>query len=351
MISTRTLTVPSGPIHVYERGSGPLVLLLHGFPEVGYSWRRQLGPLADAGYHAVAPDLPGYGRSYVPEDTSGYCITRIVDALADLVAALGAQDAIVVGHDWGAPIAWTCAWTRPDVFRAVMAVGNPFGGRGIFALPGNTLGQRRPSEVGREIAGDDLVWYAEYFQQPGVAEREFDEDPRGFLTDVYYGFSGTRGLDHGTPPPDLTFFDRHPEAIVPLLRTTGLCLRPGERLRDRCETPKRLPEWLTAEDLDHYVAEFEQSGMGGAYGYYRALDLDWELLAPFVGTPVRIPAFFVGADRDAPTMWAREAIADLPVQVPQLRGIRILNDCGHWIAQEKAEEFTPILLDFVAGLD
>jgi pimeloyl-ACP methyl ester carboxylesterase len=140
MITSRTVRADGHRMHMLEAGRGPLVLLLHGFPECSYSWRRQLEVLEGAGYHAVAPDMLGYGRSSKPMRIDAYRITALVDSIAGIVDALGETSAVVVGHDWGAPVAWTAAWTNPELFRAVVGVGNPFGARGIFALPNSPHG-------------------------------------------------------------------------------------------------------------------------------------------------------------------------------------------------------------------
>jgi pimeloyl-ACP methyl ester carboxylesterase len=348
-IRARTVTAAGHRIHLIEAGAGPLVLLLHGFPETSHSWRRQLPVLAAAGYRAVAIDQLGYGRSARPDRIDEYRITRLVDVAAGVVEALGESSAIVVGHDWGAPVAWSAAWTRPDVFAAVVGVGVPFGGRGLWGFPTSPFGERRPSEVGRDIAGPDLVFYQEYFQLPGLAEQELDADAASWLRDIYYSFSA-RPLPPGASAPDLAALDADPAAIMPLLRQTGLCMAPGTRMSDRFERPDVLPDWLTQEDLDHYVGEFERTGMTGAFNYYRCCDLDWELLAAFEGRPVEVPALFIGADRDAPTLWAREALARMAEHVPLTRGAVIVEDCGHWIQQERPERFHELLLGFLADV-
>jgi pimeloyl-ACP methyl ester carboxylesterase len=177
-----------------------MVLLVHGFPELWYSWRHQLSALADAGYHAVAVDQRGYGRSAKPPRIADYRITELVADLAGVVEALGESTATVVGHDWGAPVAWTAAWTKPETFTAVVGLGLPFGGRGLVCLPSSPFGERRPSAAEREVAGPGLVFYQEYFSEaPGAAEREFDRDVRGFLERLLYGGSALRAAPPRPP--------------------------------------------------------------------------------------------------------------------------------------------------------
>lgn len=335
-------------IHLIEAGSGPLVLLLHGWPETSHTWRSQLTLLADAGYHAVAIDQLGYGRSSRPTRIDAYRITELVRVAAEVVEALGESEAVVVGHDWGAAVAWIAAWTRPDVFRAVLGASVPFGGRGLWGFPSSPFGERRPSDVARDIAGPDLVFYQEYFELPGVAEAEFDEDPARWLRDLSYTFSASPELPPGVEAPDLAHLDAHPEEIVPLLRQTGLCLQKGARLRDGfLAAPATLPPWLEQRDLDHAVEEFERTGLAGGFNYYRCCDLNWELLEGWAGKPVRVPALFIGADRDAPTLWAREAIARLPEVAPLAKAPVIMENCGHWIHKEQAEQFNRELLTFL----
>jgi pimeloyl-ACP methyl ester carboxylesterase len=342
------LAVAGYRIHFREQGAGPLVLLLHGFPETARSWRLQMPALAAAGYRAVAIDLLGYGRSSRPVRIDEYRITNLVRIVAGTIAALGAERAVLIGHDWGAPIAWTTAWTRPDLVDGVIAAGVPFGGRGIWGLPGSPFGERRPSEIDREIAGPDLVFYQEYFQLPGQAEREFDADPAGWLRDAFYSFSAAAQVD--APPPDLAALSADPSTVVPLLRQTGLCQAPGARMSDRFRTPERLPDWLPSAELAAYAAEFERTGLSGALNYYRCCDLDWELLEAYADLPLTPPALFVGADRDAPTIWAREAIARMGERVTDLRGVEILADCGHWIQQEQSLRFEELMLGFLDEL-
>jgi pimeloyl-ACP methyl ester carboxylesterase len=208
----------------------------------------------------------------------------------------------------------------------------------------------RPSIAGRLLAGDRLVWYSEYFQPPGVAEQEYEDGALTWIRDLYYSFSGSRSIASGSAAPDLKVLDRSPDRIIELLRNSGLCMTPGDRFSEHFESPRELPIWLSENDVAIYTAEFERTGMSGAFNYYRCLDLDWELLAPFAGKPVTVPAMFVGADLDAPTMWAREAIERMADAVPDLRESIVIKDCGHWIQQEQADQFNGHLLNFLSNI-
>ncbi len=351
-ITERQIKAGSYRINLLEAGEGPLVLCLHGFPETSWSWRRQLPVLADAGYHAVAIDLLGYGRSSKPTRIDEYRISNVIAIIADVIAALGAERAVLVGHDWGAAIAWCVAWARPDITTGIMSLGIPFGGRGLWGLPTSPFGERRPSELYREIAGPDAVFYQEYFHLPGLAEEDFDVDPRSWLRNQYYSFSASLPLPEGVQLPNPAELDAHPEYIIPIVRGTGLVQQPGARPSDGfAPAPDRMPEWLPEEDLDAYVAAFEYTGLTGALNYYRCSDLNWELLGAYEDRKVDVPAYLVLADRDAPTLWAREAINRMTERVPDLRGITVLENCGHWIQKEQRAQLEVELLRFVREIE
>jgi pimeloyl-ACP methyl ester carboxylesterase len=347
-LQSKVLAVGAQRIHVVSAGTGPLVVLCHGFPESWYSWRHQLGALAEAGYRAVALDMRGYGRSSKPAMAHDYRITELVADCVGVVKALGEETAVIVGHDWGAPVAWTAAWTRPEVFRAVIGVSIPFGGRGLMALPTSPFGERRPSEVERELAGPGMLFYQEYFRRPGMIEREFEEDVRGWLSGGFYSFSAAPPLPEELAGVDFTTLPD--EMLIPVLRGTGLCIPHGAKMKDRMIVPDELPAWLTAADLDFYAAEFERTGIAAGLNYYRAINLDWELLAGQEDKPVEVPALFIGGDRDVVTIWARDALARAREMVPQMREHVILSDCGHWIQQEQPAACTAAILEFLGGL-
>lgn len=346
---TRSLRANGQRIHVRIAGSsGPLVLLCHGFPESSYSWRHQLNALADAGYRAVAMDMRGYGRSSKPADPHAYSMAELVADCAGVVEALGETSAVIVGHDFGAPVAWTAAWTRPDVFRAVVGMSIPFGGPGLAALPGNPFGERRPSLVHNEIAGPGQLFYQDYFTLPGgVAEAEFESDLRGWLTSALYSLSADRPLPPELAGVDLTTLP--PEFLLEFVRAS-MCVPRGAKFGENLEMPERLPAWLEQEDLDYLVAEVEHTGLRGPLNYYANGDASWEALAEYAGKPVTVPALFIGGDRDVATIWSQEAIARAEEHVVDLRGSVILRDCGHWIQQEHPDAVNKKLLTFLTGL-
>ena len=317
-ITHRTLNANGTNIHIAEAGSGPLVLMVHGWPESWYSWRHQLPVLAAAGYHAVAIDVRGYGRSSAPPAIEAYrMLSHVADNVA-LVKALGAEQAVVVGHDWGAPIAWNSALLRPDVFRGVAGLSVP------FAPAGDT----RPTDAFRAMAGDE-EFYIEYFQQPGRAERELDEDVRRWLLGFYFTASGD------APPPS---------------GGTVATIPHGAAMRDRFAYPDPMPVWMSEADLDVYAGEFEHTGFTGGLNRYRNVDRDWEDLSAFRGRPIEVPALFVGGDRDGPTIWGMPSIERFATTLPKLHRSVILPGCGHWTQQERPAEVNEALLDFLAAL-
>ncbi|WP_340562057.1 alpha/beta fold hydrolase [Streptomyces sp. GSL17-111] len=316
----RTIEAPAGRLHLVEQGTGPMVLLVHGFPESWYSWRHQLPALAAAGYRAVAPDVRGYGRSSRPAEIDAYRLLELVEDNVALVRALGEERAVVVGHDWGSTIAALSALLHPEVFRAV----------GLLSVPYAPPGGPRPSDVFTGMGGDDEEFYVSYFQEPGRAEAEIEPDVRGWLAGFYAAMSADTMPARGEPDPHFL-------------------ARRGGRLRDRFPRGAR-PAWLSEDDLDVYAGEFERTGMTGALNRYRAMDRDWEDLAPHRGAPIPQPSLFVGGSLDASTTWMAEAIDAYPVTLPGLTSSHILDGCGHWIQQERPDEVNRLLTDWLATL-
>jgi pimeloyl-ACP methyl ester carboxylesterase len=322
--------------------------MCHGFPESWYSWRHQLDALAGAGYRAVAMDMRGYGRSSKPAEVAAYRITELVEDCVGVVHALGESTAVIVGHDWGSPVAWTAAWTHPEVFRVVAALSVPFGGRGLMALPGDPFGDIRPSVANRELAGPDLLFYQEYFcLSGGVAEREIEEDVRTWLIGGLYSLSADAPLPPGLAGVDLTAL---PEDMLPEFVRSAMCLPPGTSFGSQMQQPEKLPAWLGEDDLNFYVAELEYSGLTGPLNYYRNVELDWELLAGYQGKPVTVPSLFIGGDRDVVTIWGQQAIARAGEALMDVRGSVIVPNCGHWIQQEHPEAVNKELVAFLQGL-
>jgi pimeloyl-ACP methyl ester carboxylesterase len=305
-------------LHVAEQGEGPLVILCHGFPECWYSWRHQLPALAKAGFRAVAPDLRGYGRSDRPQEVEKYTILHDIGDIVGLVDALGAEQAVIAGHDVGATIAWQAALLRPDRFRAVIALSVPFRPRGFgTSVPPTTLMPRN----------EDAVFYQLFLQTP-EAEAALGRDMRRTFRSQLYSLSGDR------PPSAGEGF------------AAGMVPRKGRLLTD----PASLPAWVTESDIDIYVAEFTRSGFRGALAWYRNIDRSWELLASFAGAAVTLPALYIAGDRDFVADVFSQFIPKQSAMVPKLRPAITLPGCGHWTEQERAPEVSAAMIDFLRSL-
>jgi pimeloyl-ACP methyl ester carboxylesterase len=320
----RTIEAQGLRMHLREQGQGPAVLLCHGFPETSYAWRHQLPALAAAGFRAIAPDLRGYGGTDSPAGIDQYNLLQLVGDLVSLLDALGVDQAVVVGNDWGATVAWHAALLRPDRFRAVVALSVPMMGQPPVA----------PTSIFPQT--EQALLYPLYFQQPGLAEAEFEPQVRQTLRKMLFAASGEAGPRQ---PGDAT-----PNPFGMVSRQQGL-LAP---LPD----PATLPSWLTEADLDTYTAAFTTSGFAGGLNYYRNLDRNRELLAPFQGMPVQAPALFLIGQRDVglsiPGM--REIIAAMPGLVPQLRPVIEVPEAGHWLQQERPAEVNAALVAFLQSL-
>lgn len=316
-ISRRDISTNGINMHIAEAGEGPAVVMLHGFPESWYSYRHQIAALAEAGYHAIAPDQRGYGGTDRPDDPAQYSQLHLVGDVIGLLDAIGAEEAVVVGHDWGAPVAWNAALMRPDRIRGVVGLSVPYIPRGPMSM----------LQAMRSMLGDGF--YMQYFQEPGVADAELARDVRTTVIKMLYGASGD------VPETGL-------EPVVP----------EGMGLLDLVPEPPSLPAWLTEEDIDFFTAEFERTGFTGGLNWYRAIELSWELTAPWAGAPITVPALYVAGDRDLvyafPAM--RDLIPVLSTFIPNLRETIILPGCGHWTQQERPEDVNEALIKFLAGL-
>ncbi|MEU0027829.1 alpha/beta hydrolase [Streptomyces sp. NPDC006335] len=320
MVEHRMVDVNGIRLHIAEEGEGPLVVLLHGFPESWHSWRHQFGPLAAAGFRVVAPDQRGYGASDHPEDVSAYSILHLVGDVVGLVHALGEETAFVIGHDWGAPVAWHTALLRPDVVRGVAGL----------SVPPPFRGERPPLQAMQERFGGRFYW--NYFNRPRVADAEFGADPRSALRRLLVGASGD-GEGAG----------RYEQALVTDPDRGWLADMPD---------PETLPAWLTEADLDE-LADSYAKGFTGALNWYRNLDRNWELTAPWHGARVTPPALYVYGDRDLVPAFpgTPELIERLPELMPNLvRDPVLLPGCGHWTQQERPHEVNALLVEFLTGL-
>ncbi|AEV72782.1 putative hydrolase or acyltransferase of alpha/beta superfamily [Mycolicibacterium rhodesiae NBB3] len=273
-----------------ERGA-PLIVLAHGFPELAYSWRHQIPVLADAGYHVLAPDQRGYGGSSRPdavEDYDIHALTGDIVGLLDSEVGGGAEQAVFIGHDWGAMLVWHTALLHPDRVAAVAGL----------SVPPIPRARSRPTQRWREKFGDDF--YMLRFQQPGVAEADMEADVAVTMRGMF------AGLIAGDAP---------------------------------------LPDWISSEEFDHYVDEFSRTGFTGALNWYRNYDRNWASTPELAGAQTAVPALFVGGTEDpvGPTMnpaRAREVVAGPYTE-------RWIDGAGHWVQQERPDEVNRILLAFL----
>lgn len=302
-----------------EMGEGPVVVLCHGFPELAISWRKQMPALAAAGYRAVAPDMRGFGETDAPEDIGAYTLFHLVGDVIGLIDHLGAATAVVVGHDWGAPVAWHCGLFRPDRVRAVAGLSIVHQPRGAISLP--ALLQSR---------GLDR-FYMLHFQEPGVAEAELSADPYQTHLRLFHaagGDGGRQGLDW--------------PAIIP----------EGRSFVDAMPRPERIPPWTDEATIREYAATFQRTGYRGGLNWYRNLDRNWELGAAFAGAPITVPTLFVAGALDGAVRMPGmdKAIAALPRVCRDHRGTHLIEGVGHWVQQEAADDVNRHLLEFLAGL-
>jgi pimeloyl-ACP methyl ester carboxylesterase len=317
-VTLREIKAGELKMRVAEAGGGPLVLLCHGWPESWYSWRHQIVALAAAGYRVAAPDMRGYGGTEAPEAIDAYTLMHLVGDMVALVGALGESRAVIVGHDWGAPVAWHSALLRPDLFRAVVGMSVPY---------------TPPSPVDfLKFLADGGVkdFYIQYFQAPGVAEAELERDVKSALRRLYFTASGDLPQGGGT----------------------FALLTPGGGLLGRTVDPATLPAWLPEADLDYYAGEFGRTGFRGGLNWYRNISRNVGLMAPWRGQPIRQPSLFIAGSKDGVLRFprAKDHLAAFVTTLPGNRGSHILEGAGHWVQQERAAEVNRLLVDFLKGL-
>jgi len=313
-LQTRVVAVNGIQMHIAEQGSGPLAICCHGWPELGYSWRHQIPALAAAGYRVVVPDMRGFGKTEAPHDIDQYSILHLVGDIVALVYALGAKQAVIIGHDWGAPVAWTCAMLRPDVFPKVIAMSVPHRPRGPAA----------PIKILKQQGMHNFYWC--YFQTPGVAEAEFERDVSLTMRKLMYGISGDAPVDRENP----------------------LMVPEGGGFLDRMVVPDQIPKWTREEDIKVFVDEYQRTGFRGGLNWYRNLDRNWEILAPWEGAVINQPALFIAGTRDPVIAGKRgiAAIESMKKAVPEVR-IVMIDGAGHWIQQERPAEVNAAVVGFL----
>ncbi len=310
-------------LNFLEAGEGPAVLLCHGFPETAYAWRHQVAALAAAGFRAIAPDMRGYGKSSRPDEVDQYTLFHLAGDMVGLLDTLGVENAIIVGNDWGASVAWQAVLLRPDRFTGVVAIGVP-----MMSQP-----PAPPTQIFPKTA--DALFYALYFQEPGVAEAEFERDVALTLRKLMFAASGEAG-----PRDD----DRTPNPFGMVSKRDGLLAS--------LPVPAKLPDWIGDAEFENFVLAFRQSGFSGGLNYYRNLDRNWALQSCLKGKLVDVPAVYLMGERDTglaiPGM--RAIIAEMPRLVPKLVDTIFLPDCGHWVPQERPDDVSTAIIRFAQGL-
>lgn len=301
-------------LSLYTAGpqEGPPVWLLHGFPECWYSWRHQIDALAAAGYRVHVPEMRGYGQTSAPKDPAAYDLMTICADVQAAMDQLGHEQVIMIGHDWGAPVAWHLALLEPQRVKVVCGMSVPFGGR-----------PKRPAiDVMRELY-QDRFHYMLYFQKPGLAEAEMAEDIPRTMRVMMHGMSGTAGGSTlvQDKPADARWLDDRADPGVP-------------------------PAWCPPEAFEVYVQTFERSGFHGPVNWYRNFERNWERTAELAGKQVAQPALFLIGDRDPVGELEAYTIKKMPSVVPLVEQ-HVVPDCGHWIQGEKPQEVNALLLDFL----
>ena len=301
--------------HYAEAGEGPLVIMLHGFPELWYSWRHQLTALAEAGFHAVAPDLRGFGESQITENIEDYSLVNHAKDVKGLIDYLGDRRAIVIGHDWGANLMWILPMLYPDVIKAVISLSIPF-----YPEP------RDPDKI--KSWGNDKFNFMRYFETPGAVEEEFNKNPDRFFRLFFYGLSG----DAPKGTVDTLYFGKPADA----------------NLLDGFPEPDRLPSWLSQADLDYYVSAYKKTGITPALNFYRNSTRDYALLKKIYKKGINQDVLFIGGGEEAALRFG--STDPMKAALQNLKKIIVLPGCGHWLQQERASEVNEAIIEFLEHL-
>jgi pimeloyl-ACP methyl ester carboxylesterase len=311
MLFTRTVSANGIELFLVEQGQGPLVILCHGWPELSYSWRHQIPAIAEAGFHVVAPDMRGFGRTSAPAEISAYSIFDHVGDMVALVAALGEKRAVIIGHDWGAPVAWHAALFRSDIFSAVAGL----------SVPPPLRGRGRPLDTLHESGITNFYW--QYFQTPGVAEQEFERDVALTIRTL---------LGRGFSDPSASLF-----------------IEDGKGFLGDARIDRPLPDWLSEADLARFIEAYQKSGFRGGLNWYRNIDRNWELTAPWHGAQIHQPSLFIAGANDSVItgLIGAKRVTELARVLPNLRQKLIIDGAGHWIQQERPAEVNTALIDFL----
>jgi pimeloyl-ACP methyl ester carboxylesterase len=322
-IRHRQITTNGINMHIAEAGEPSServpVILCHGFPELWYSWRHQLPALAEAGYHVVAPDQRGYGRTDRPEPIEDYDIHHLTDDMVGLLDELGHENAIFVGHDWGSMVVWGMAQRYPEKVHAVCGMSVPFSPRGEMSL----------TDVLKQVMGDRF-FYILYFQEPGYADGHMNKDPREAMRRFLCAI-GAEGLE-----------EQAPTLASPLPAE-------GTTFWDWIPPAKSLPDWLSQEELDVFATEFERTGFTGGINWYRNFHRNWQINESWGTRKIEMPSAFIAGKQDPVIAMARPEVQD--GWLTDRRLVELIDGAGHWVQQEKPRETNDALLRFLRSLD
>ncbi len=310
-------------IRAAVQGEGPLVVMVHGFPESWYSWRHQMAPLAAAGFTACAIDVRGYGGSDKPHAVEAYAMKEIAADVAGVIEALSpGKPAVLIGHDWGAPIVWHTAVLHPDKVRAVAGLSVPW-----FGLPPMSL----DALIKAMYIDQGKFFYQAYFKDEGVAEAAFEADVRGGLRKLYYAGSGDSQGYWGAPDK-----------------------KHGDHLLDGLEDPNPFPWWMSPADIDYFVNEFTASGFRGPLNRYRNHTRDFEYMSTIKDRVIHQPSLFIVGENDLVLKMfggsADAAFERMEANTSDHRGSHMIPKIGHWTQQEAPKETTGLIIDWLATL-
>ena len=312
-------------INVRSLGEGPLVLFVHGFPELWYSWRHQMEAVAEKGFKAAALDVRGYGESDAPAEVDQYLMAKLNDDVAGVIKGLGYDKAVLVGHDWGAPIVWQTTLRHSDLVSAVVGMSVPHFARG--EIP--------PLQLWKSIYADkNLFFYQNYFQEIGVAESEFENDLENMLKIMYYWVSGKGRAE---------------------LRALNIKLdKPVDSNMATGYPPTPDLHYMSQSDLDYYVANFTKSGLRGPINRYRCQDIDWRGTSHWSREDqiIACPALFIAGTDDPVLEFVQgvDPVALMQPLLPNLHDAILLEGIGHWVQQEAPEQVNTALVNFLQQL-
>ena len=305
-------------LRVVVKGEGPLVILLHGFPEFWHLWRHQIDPIVAAGYKVAVPDQRGYAGSDAPEAIEDYDILHLTGDVAGIADALGYEQFIVIGQDWGCIVAWHTALLYPDRVNAVMGLSVPYWGR-----PEN------PDTLVNPPGLDGKYWYIRNFQQPG-AELALEANAEASLRMIYYVISAD------SPPGSWMS-----QATFPA----------DTSMAEMFDLPLELPAWLSQEDLDYHLAQFEKNGFRGGVNWYRNIERNWALTPRLAEAKFTQPAHFIAGAEDDVLLYVPDWEERMLTHFDDLRRIKLIEGAGHWLMLEKPQQTTEEILLFLDDLN